>query len=66
MKAAPGGGWVQEEGGRAALDAHLSDGEAVAKMGHPEVFRAGRKVWVERCERYGRWGWYRDPSLCSG
>ena len=26
-----------EESGRAAHDAHLSDDEAVAKMGHPDV-----------------------------
>jgi hypothetical protein len=36
----PGGlGWV-EEGGRAPHDAHLSDDEAVAKMGHPVLWWA--------------------------
>jgi N6-L-threonylcarbamoyladenine synthase len=34
----------QTEDGRAALDAHLSDDEAVAKMGHPDY----RQVWRYR------------------
>ncbi len=42
-------GVALEEGGLAALDAHLSDDEAVAKMGHPVRMY---EFWVKRCERW--------------
>ena len=36
-----------KENGRASRDAHLSDHETVAKMGHPDLWWIGGRVLVD-------------------
>ncbi len=59
--------WRVEEDGRASLDAHLSDDQAVAKMGHRIMWGCtgwgGASVW--RSRRRGLLAWWscrRTPS----